>query len=634
MRTIKYSLPFLFLLGGFSAVGQEDWKARFPSAEAVYTNTLTEVTIQKQNGNWIAVSDHVEDLVFLTDQSIKTMSRGRIYHSSFNALKKWDAYTKLEGNKKLKVTNTSTTRSRQDYIFYDDTKATSFDFAGLAVNASRHMEFQIIHSDIHLLTPSYFERYFPVGEAEVRITFPSDIRMKYIIKGDQASKISFNETIKKGKTTWIFKARDLVSPTPFSDAPDNSYYATHLIYYVDQIKKDDKWENFLSTPEDLYRHSYEHIRNLNTSMSSELKALTDSLVKKTSTPEAKARKIYNWVQSNIKYVAFEEGMEGFVPRDASLVCSRRYGDCKDMTSILTAMLNYAGVPAYFTWIGTRDIPYDYSEVPLPISDNHMICAIRSGDNFIFLDGTDNGCIFGFPPSGIQGKQAMISLSEKEYKIVRVPVIPVESNTLTDTTFLELTENGIKGRIKINMKGYFSSSMYSTLATSNEKDHSDFFKEQYARANNKIRFSNWKWNISEDHNEAVITADLELPDYAKKLQDEWFLNLNLVKWFEHDRMDVEKRKVAVKYNYQCKFNIVTALKIPDGYKLNYLPKSESFKNDAWGFKMNYSSSANHVYLNQEYETDKLMTMPVLFPDLNKVLEKLTAHYKQTIVLSKK
>ena len=64
-----------------------------------------------------------------------------------------------------------------------------------------------------------------------------------------------------------------------------------------------------------------------------------------------------------KYVAFEDGMGGFVPREAGLVCSRRFGDCKDMASILTAMNRAAGIPAYFTWLGTRDLPYTFSGTP-------------------------------------------------------------------------------------------------------------------------------------------------------------------------------------------------------------------------------------------------------------------------------
>lgn len=68
-----------------------------------------------------------------------------------------------------------------------------------------------------------------------------------------------------------------------------------------------------------------------------------------------------------------------------------------MTSILVVMLNTAGVPAYYTWIGTRSLPYAYSEIPLPIVANHMICAIQlKKDEFIFLDGTDATCFLAFP----------------------------------------------------------------------------------------------------------------------------------------------------------------------------------------------------------------------------------------------
>ncbi|MBA2746998.1 MAG: transglutaminase domain-containing protein [Flavisolibacter sp.] len=633
MSLLKLLSVLTLVLFSRIAGAQEELRTRFPLAEAVYTNVVCEVNIEKLDGKWIALTDHKEDLSYLTENSLKMMSRGRIYHSSFNELKKWDAYTRVN-NKKLKVTNTSTASSRQDYIFYDDTKATSFDFAGIGLNTSRHIDYQLLLNDIHLLYPHYFERYFPVGEGTLRISFPSDIKMKYLLKGDQSDKIVFTETKKKDKTIWTFQVKDMIGRQPFPDAPDNSYYATHIIYYVEQVKENNEWKNFLSSPEDLYRYSYGFIKDLDRSVSKELKSITDTVISGAKSDMEKAGRIYKWVQSNIKYVAFEDGMEGFVPRPANLVCSRRFGDCKDMTSILVAMLTHAGVPAYFTWIGTREIPYDYTEVPLPIVDNHMICTIKIGEEYLFLDGTDDGCIFGFPPSGIQGKQAMVSITEKDFKVIRVPVVPLEKNAYVDSTFLELGADGMTGRISVRLSGYFASSLYSILKNQNEKDHADYFKRRYGRGNNKIRFSNWKWNVSEDHNTAQITADLELPDYAKKMRDEWFLNMNLVKWFEHDLIDVEKRNLAIEYDYMSRFSIVTALKIPEGYQLDHLPKGDQFKNDAWGFKMNYIHSGNSVYLNQEFATDKLMTMPYHFTDLNKVLEKLTAHYKQTILLSKK
>ena len=617
-----------------AAWSQEDLKAKYKDAEAVYTNLNCDVTIKRENGKLVALREYSEDLLYLTSNSVQMMSRGQIYHSSFNVLQRWDAYTQLPSEKKkLKVSNTTTSSSRQDYIFYDDGKETSFDFTGGMIGATRHLEYQILNSEIHLLSPYYFERYFPVVAGELRISFPSDVKLKYIAKGLHASKISFSESQKKDRTTYTFRIADLTGSRHYEDAPDNSYYATHLIFYVEQVKENGEWKNFLSSPDDLYRHNYEYIKNINKTPSDELKHLADSLTRGAGSEREKARRIYKWVQTHVKYVAFEDGMEGFIPREANLVCSRRFGDCKDMASVLTAMLNHAGVKAYFTWIGTRDIPYDYTEVPLPIVDNHMICTIKTGDEYIFLDGTDHSCIFGRAPSALQGKQAMISISEKEYKIVRVPVIPKEQNTMLDSTFLELTDKGIKGRVSIRLKGYNASDVNSILGYRNGEERTDFFKGYFGRGSNKIRFSNWAFTTNEEKSELHVTADLELPDYAKKLADEWYVNLNLIKLFEHQEIDFPKRMIPIEIPYLSQETYVTTLKIPEGYKVAYMPKGENFKNDVWGFVMKYTSDNNAIHLTQQFNREQLMLQREQFEPWNKVLEHLFPHYKQTISLRK-
>ena len=94
---------------------------------------------------------------------------------------------------------------------------------------------------------------------------------------------------------------------------------------------------------------------------------TLNLIENTIDKDDKARLIFNWVQDNIKYVAFEDGMGGFIPRPAASVCHKRYGDCKDMASIITDMLRYAGIKGNITWVGSDELPYDYTE----IADGHI-----------------------------------------------------------------------------------------------------------------------------------------------------------------------------------------------------------------------------------------------------------------------
>jgi hypothetical protein len=610
------------------------WQKEFPTAEAAYTNLSCAVNFRLEEGKIVATSNYSEDLVLSTENAVKMMSRGYIHHSSFNALKSWNAYTESPQRKRLKVANAQTSSSRQSYIFYDDAQATSFDYVGTAVGATTHLEYELQHNDAHLLIPYYMERYFPVINGELQINFPSSLQVKYVVKGLHADRVEKTETRRKDKVTYTFKIKNLPGYRSYPDAPDNSYYSTHIIFYVEKIQQDGQWKPFLSNPDDLYRYNYEHIRPINKTLSPELQHLTDSITRGAATDLEKTKRIYQWVQSHIKYVAFEDGMEGFVPREASLVCSRRFGDCKDMASILTAMLNRANVPAYFTWIGTRDLPYSYHETPLPLVDNHMICAARVNGEYIFLDGTDEGCIFGMPSSGIQDKEAMIAISDKEYKIVKVPTPPKTRNQFNDSTILELGPNGLSGQVRVRMTGYYSSSMRTALNFRNEKEREDYLKERLARGSSKINFTDWKVQQSETSDEILVTATFVLPDYAKKLGDEWFLNLNLFKWYEHEEIDFPKRQSPIQNSFLNATTYTTVLKVPPSHQVSFLPKSQEYKNDVWGFKMNYTKGDGYIALTQAFDTDSLMYYPAQFEQWNKVLENLFPHYKQSVVLSKK
>lgn len=611
----------------------DDWKKIFPGAEAVYANMSNHVKIDLENDSLTATSEHSEDLVYLTENGVKMMSRGFIYHSSFNVLNKWDAYTQVAGVRKIKVTDSKTINSHADWIFYDDAKQTMFDYSGASVGADSHLEYEIQHTDAHLLSPFYFDRYFPVVNGELKISFPENISVKYVVKGNHAKEVKFEEQRKKGKVTYTFSVSNFQDDKRYPDAPEAAYYATHVIYYVDKYKNaKGQWINFLSNTDDLYNNSYNFIKGVNKDLGNSLKNTTDSLVAGITSQREKAKKIYQWVQANIKYVAFEEGMGGFVPREANTVCNRRFGDCKDMTSILTAMLNYAKIPAYFTWIGTRDIPYDYTEFPLAIVDNHMICTIKLDNNYIFLDGTASSCEFGVPPYQIQGKQAMISLGENEYKILRVPEMEKTYTRYYDTTFLELTDRGLSGNIHIKMTGYMAINLRDALSVQNEKEHEDYFKDRFQRGSNKTKLSDFK--VEKENNDFVIRAKIEIPDYAKKIGDEWYLNMNLFKWYEHAEIDYPKRKIPIEFDFKKTARYVTVLKIPDGYRAGYIPAGKTYHNDVWGFDMTYEEKSGQLILSQEFDTEQLMLYPDKFEAWNKVLENLFPLYKESILISKK
>jgi hypothetical protein len=458
--------------------------------------------------------------------------------------------------------------------------------------------------------------------------------IRYRLMGNDTAKVELKIEKRRRENIYTFRFPNCPPQKRYADAPDPPWYATHVIFYIDSYTDENGNRiSYLSNPDDLYRLNYSFIKTINKELEPELKRIVDSLTVNSNSKREKAMKIYSWVQQQIKYVAFEQGMEGFIPRDANLVCKRRFGDCKDMSSILTMMMKAAGIPAYYTWIGTRNLPYEFSDLPLPLVSNHMICTIRLDGRYIFLDGTDPTCIFGFPSGGIQDKEAMISISEKEYKILKVPVIDKNDNTLTDSTWLELTGDGIRGRIKKIFTGYFSMRQKGKLQYSNKGDLKEEIKNECLRGSNKFRLDSFQITTGQSPDSAQLTASFTLPDYARKLGTDWYLNLNLFKFYEHEEIDFPKRKIPIEYPFKYRKRYVTLLKIPDGYKVDYLPKGKSYHNEVWGFNLQYEQKGSMLILTQEFDNDYLLMGPDHFELWNKVLENLFPLYKETLSLTK-
>ena len=80
--------------------------------------------------------------------------------------------------------------------------------------------------------------------------------------------------------------------------------------------------------------------------------------------------------------------------------------------------------------------------------------------------------------------------------------------------------------------------------------------------------------------------------------------------------------------------VIDLKIPEGYTATYVPKGKSYKNELWGFDLDYRLENNHVIYTLGFSNEYLMINATDFEKWNKVLEQLTPLYKEIVILSKK
>jgi hypothetical protein len=612
-------------------------KAAFPNQEVVFLTYNIELTLMIKNGVIVAETNHNRELMILSEQNAAIYSRSKIFHSTYSELKNMDVYSKIpDGDKykKIKIGEQKTSSSTGNSVFYDDSKETSFDFPGMVTNAVQHLQYTLFNKDAHLLSPYYLPSV-PVMSATYTVIVPNGISIKYLVKNDSKRQFVFSEEKRKKETVYKWTVNKYNADESFADAPDDSYYEPHVIVYVSDYEMDNNKISFLNNIDDLYKWNISFTKDLNAKSDAALQKIVDSLIVGKKNETEKAASIYKWVQQHIKYIAFEAGLQGFTPRQAADICNKRYGDCKDMSSIITQMLKLANIKGYYTWIGTRHLPYKYTEIPLPIVDNHMISVANINNEWIFLDGTNPHSMYNMPPYSIQDKEALIAISDKEHKILKVPITASSKSGIVDSTFISFTKDGIKGKEKVDYFGYSGEENYIALLYKNETERKVFVKTKMGKASNKFILGDYKITETNPSNNVLnITADFEIPGYGKKIANEYYINLNLEKLFENKIIDTEKRKIPMEQDFRFIMKQYHILQIPDGYTVTYKPQNFNFENELVSLKITYEIKNGTVLAYQEYENKCLLIEPNKFEEWNKAAKAITTQYKEQVVLEKK
>lgn len=168
----------------------------------------------------------------------------------------------------------------------------------------------------------------------------------------------------------------------------------------------------------------------------EISAKAQSLVADVATPRQKAQIIYDWVRSNIRYVAAYLGDGGQIPHDAAWVFANRYGDCKDHAILLEAMLRSVGIESSPVFISNGTTEHNLPKVVV-WAFNHAITYVPELD--LYLDSTSAFTPFGELPSGDQDRP-VLRMYEKTV-LGRTPAATVKQRMVKRKTEIDVAESG-------------------------------------------------------------------------------------------------------------------------------------------------------------------------------------------------
>ena len=515
-------------------------------------------------------------------------------------------------------------------IFHSDAKLCIVKFPLAEKGKPFNYTYQENYHDVKYLTSFYFLQHYPVIERIIQFNIPSwlevDLR-EFNFAGNNIEKTS----AKEGDITKItFRLMNAAAYKKESHSPNHAISYAHLICVTKAFTEAGKRTVLFENVKDLYGWYSSVCADIGNNPES-LKTKVTELTANKKTDQEKVEAIFYWVQDNIRYIAFENGIMGFKPDAAQNVFKNKYGDCKGKANLLKTMLSIAGFDARLTWIGTSDLPYDYTLPSLAV-DNHMICTVILNGKRFFLDGTESFIALNDYAQRIQGKQVLIE-DGKNHILDKIPEFSAERNKEIINTKMNITDNTITGNAVAEYNGESKISVQSAFASIRNEKKSESLASFVRNSNDNIEVSNITNSDFEDRQKPLqLKYDFKANNQVTKTGNELYVVMDWDKDFGSLEMPADRKN---DYEFRQKYYMTTQseLDIPVGYKVDYMPETFKKVSPYWSFEGSYVNKGKSIVYTKTIVISKPILKKADFEGWNAFITEINKFYNDQVVLTK-
>lgn len=597
-------------------------KIEYPDEELVIEKSNLNVDFSLKRDNVSATLESYEKLINIDS---KTYSNRHVFYNGESTIKNFDI--SFSNNHSANFTINDVAYEDND-LFHTDTrlKYVELDFP------LQGFEYQVyidkIFSDIKYFTTIYFNDDYPIKEKEIKIVVPNWLNIKFQEFNFEGYEIESQVEKEDENTIYTYKAFNLPSMFKEKNSRGPSYLYPHIMILPISYTDKGEEEKIFATLKDQYqwyKNLVDKLDYTNKPYVSKVEELTKDLTSK----EEKIKKIFYWIQDNIRYIAFEDGIAGFQPENASEVFSKRYGDCKGMANLAKAMLSEIGVDARLTWIGTNHIAYDYSTPNLAV-DNHMICTIMDSDIPIFLDPTEKFNPYKEFANRIQGKQALIEDGEN-FKLKTVPVSKAEESIEKKEYYLKIVDDVLVGKANNHYSGESRKQILAflnSLQTHQKEDFLTSFLEQGSSLMqvNNIESSDLK-NREQDIN---IDYDLLVEGKVSSFGDKTYIDIRFNDNFSDLLM--EDRKSDFVFSHKKIIESKAYIDI-SGFKTSKIMEPIHFETKNFKIDISVEKVDQSLICTQKIQILNEVITKEELPDWNTKIKTINNFLNQQIILQK-
>jgi transglutaminase-like putative cysteine protease len=467
LRLLAASM-FLFPGIPFPAAGQSR-----PSDDAIILEESLEIEIVSES---LARERYVNRTKVLTKQGVGRFEAPFVFYNPWVEIRELRASITAPDGKRteLKKRNYADAALFASYELYSDSRGRFVNFPGTVPGSILEYRYETeVRSFVHLTSafPLQEDR-IPVQSRKLTVIAPASFPLETKVTGGSPK---YTREERDGKVVHRWEVSNVSAFWRERGCPPNEDLLPRVLLFPKRKTVFGRHLVDAETWDGIARFQWEISKDRmdpTPEVAQEARKLTEGVLD----PDEKVRKLYEFVQSKIAYVAIELGIGGWQPHANGDVYRYRYGDCKDKATLLIAMMRAVGLEGYPVLIRIRDA--GMLEADIPSSNfNHAIVAVPRPEGYLFLDPTSTTTPFGDLPWWDQGVPVLVVKPDGKGDLVETPLTPPDWNRQHRLVKARLTSEGnVEGEYTIefhgNWKDYWIGALDESRPTELENELED------------------------------------------------------------------------------------------------------------------------------------------------------------------
>ncbi len=308
----------------------------------------------------------------------------------------------------------------------------------------------------------------------------------------------------------------------------------------------------------------------------------------------KVRAIYNYVTTEVRYNAWEFGVHGFKPYNAATIFARKFGDCKDKSTLISVMLNEIGIDSHPVLIrGTQGRGNEDLTLPLVNHFNHCITHVPAADGRpeLYLDGTAAHHRLEELPSMDRGAKVFV-VTPDGGEIKQVAWNTPGDIALVESTTVAIADD-LSSLVDVRIEASGDYSVYVRQAFERDAQRTRELERIFSRRFVSPTVETHNFSRLDDLNLPVhFDARLRIPTYVVETPEGWALPPARDFFSTSEQLTalgaLEERRFDVLLGNPRRSLLRTVYSLPDRFTVKSLPESTEQVTEFARLKVSYSS----------------------------------------------